>query len=80
MKRKQLYQKKDLLLCKQMHQQLLEHTILQLKKLQNAYQITTRPVDISDPDNPKNKIDLDAKIEKDVTFEINGKKLEYLRM
>ncbi|MCU5172476.1 flagellar hook-associated protein 2 [Bacillus paranthracis] len=46
-----------------------------VEKVAERHQITTRPVDISDPDNPKNKIDLDAKIEKDVTFEINGKEV-----
>ncbi|MGD2276957.1 flagellar hook-associated protein 2 [Bacillus wiedmannii] len=46
-----------------------------VEKVAERHQITTRPVDLSDPDNPKNKIDLEAKIEKDVTFGINGKEV-----
>ncbi|MBJ9979039.1 flagellar hook-associated protein 2 [Bacillus sp. S70] len=38
-----------------------------VEKIAERHQITTKPVD---------KIDLDAKIEKDVTFGINGKKVE----
>lgn len=47
-----------------------------VKKVAERHQITTRPVDLSDSENPKNKIDLDAKIEKDVAFEINGKEVK----
>ncbi|KUF34624.1 flagellar hook-associated protein 2 [Bacillus cereus] len=46
-----------------------------VEKVAERHQITTRPVDLSDPDNLKNKIDLEAKIEKDVTFGINGKEV-----
>ncbi|GAB6462333.1 flagellar hook-associated protein 2 [Bacillus cereus] len=47
-----------------------------VEKVAERHQITTRPVDLSDPENPKNKIDLDAKLEKDVAFEINGKEVK----
>ncbi|WP_448163006.1 flagellar hook-associated protein 2 [Bacillus mobilis] len=47
-----------------------------VEKIAERHQITTKPVDLSDSSNPKNKIDLDAKIEKDVTFGINGKEVE----
>ncbi|MGI8303424.1 flagellar hook-associated protein 2 [Bacillus paranthracis] len=47
-----------------------------VEKVAERHQITTRPVDLSDPKNPKNKIDLDAKLEKDVAFEINGKEVK----
>ncbi|HDX9638741.1 TPA: flagellar hook-associated protein 2 [Bacillus mobilis] len=47
-----------------------------VEKIAERHQITTRSVDLSDPDNPKNKIDLDAKLEKDVAFEINGKEVK----
>ncbi|MGN4611037.1 MULTISPECIES: flagellar hook-associated protein 2 [Bacillus] len=47
-----------------------------IEKVAERHQITTRPVDLSDPNNPKNKIDLDAKLEKDVAFEINGKEVK----
>ncbi|BCC46276.1 hypothetical protein BCJMU02_1585 [Bacillus cereus] len=44
-----------------------------VEKVAERHQITTKPVDLSDP---KNKIDLDAKLEKDVAFEINGKEVK----
>ena len=47
-----------------------------VEKVAERHQITTRPVDLSDPKNPKNKIDLDAKLGKDVAFEINGKEVK----
>lgn len=47
-----------------------------VEKVAERHQITTRSVDLSDPNNPKNKIDLDAKLEKDVAFEINGKEVK----
>ncbi|ASI77266.1 flagellar hook-associated protein 2 [Bacillus cereus group sp. Bc002] len=47
-----------------------------VEKIAERHQITTKPVDLTDSSNPKNKIDLDAKVEKDVTFGINGKEVE----
>lgn len=40
------------------------------------HQITTRLIDKSDPENPKNIIDLDSKIGKDATFLINDKEVK----
>ena len=51
-----------------------------VEKVAERHQITTRPVDLSDPDNLKNKIDLEAKIEKMLRLELMVKKSRYLRI
>lgn len=49
---------------------------INVNKVAERHQITTRLIDKSDPENPKNIIDLDSKIGKDATFLINDKEVK----